>query len=104
MNRIALAAALTALALTACGKGGPEAAATTQCQDAIRAFAKNPSGADIPYARAVHEGAQSYRVIWKHGDGLRLQNGLGAKVDVIAVCVVRGAEIYALDIDGKQII
>ncbi|WP_411832306.1 hypothetical protein [Pseudoxanthomonas mexicana] len=89
--------------LTACGSS-PEAVAITQCQEAIRLAAKNPSSTEVPYTRAQKEGDSSYRMIWKHGDGLRMQNGFGAMIDTTAICVVREGKIYALDVGDKQII
>lgn len=94
-----------ALALSCgCGKSSPEAVAITQCQEAIRQVAKNPSAADVPYAKAVPDGGGGYRMVWRHGDGLRLQNGFGAMIDTTAVCVIRAGKVYALDVGDKQII
>lgn len=105
MKWIFLAAVVAAaVAQVGCGKGSPEAAAITQCQEAIRQVAKNPSGADVPYTKAAKEGADTYRMVWRHGDGLRLQNGFGAMIDTTAICVVRSGKIYALDVGDQQIL
>ena len=97
-------AVLGVIAMTGCGKGSPEAVAITQCQEAIRQVAKNPTSAEVPYTKATKEGSDTYRMIWRHGDGLRLQNGFGAMIDTTAICVVRAGKIHALDVGDQQII
>lgn len=95
---------VVSLAQAGCGKGSPEAVAITMCQEAIRQVAKNPTSAEVPYTKAEKEGGDRYRMIWRHGDGLRLQNGFGAMIDTTAICVVRGGKIHALDVGDSQII
>lgn len=77
--------------------------ALLQCQSAIKAAAKNPSTAEIPYASDL--GSNGNHVFnWERGQGLRLQNALGAHNDAGAACIVKGGKVVALIIDGVKVI
>ena len=94
---------LAAQAAPASGSG--ELDAFVLCKHAIKNHAKNPTTAEIPH---VVNRAQSggYFYYWKRGDGLRLQNGLGALNDAEASCIVLDAplRVVSLKIDGVRLI
>lgn len=109
-----LAVLVVAVLLTKCvanfgGQDDPRREARQQalwqCQEAVRSAAKNPSGAKIPYA-GVSEGGGLFHVDWRHGDGLRLQNGFGAMIDTTVACKVNMAtmRVTYLMMDGKKLI
>lgn len=70
--------------------------------------AKNPSSAEVPYAKVRlirGEGVKGeYVVNWRHGDGLRLQNGFGAMIDATAQCVTADGRITSLFINGESVL
>lgn len=64
--------------------GRSESAVT--CQRAIREASRNPSAAKIPAPSHYSQTERGWRVAWRRGDGIRLQNGYGALIDHGAVC------------------
>lgn len=78
--------------------------ALLHCQRAIKSVATNPSAARIPAVGVDESGAQ-FRYVWRHGGGLRLQNGFGALMDASATCVISKStrKITELTIDGRRL-
>lgn len=74
------------------------------CQQAIKGIARNPSSAEVPFAHDKGDGAQ-HIFVWKMGDGLRLMNDFGAKLDAAAVCRTDadGRVLTQLTVNGKDI-
>lgn len=101
--------ALIAIPLTGCGGDlSPEGKVLIACQEAITMAAKNPSSAEVPYAKVkliAGEGVKGdYVVNWRHGDGLRLQNGFGAMIDATAQCFTSDGRITDLSINGETVL
>lgn len=89
-------------------RSGPDSLRSSRallhCQKAIKAVAANPSAAKIPGV-SVDESALEFRYVWRHGGGLRLQNGFGALMDASATCVISKStrKITELTIDGRRL-
>lgn len=112
MKKAMLAAALiTVLGLGSAMAAGPGAtikneAALRICQKALKGYARDPETAVIPDVGAMHGGAD-WRYLWnQHSRMVRMRNGLGNEVAVIALCVVDEdtGKIKLLTLDGKQLI
>ena len=99
--------ALVTISLTGCSIS-PQDKVLIACQEAVKVAAKNPSSAEIPYAKVIRiagEGVKGdYVVNWRRGDGLRLQNGFGAMVDSTAQCFTSNGSIKELSINGEVVL
>jgi exopolysaccharide biosynthesis protein len=88
------------------GKNVSNENALRTCQNAIRQTARDPETAVIPDVGAMRGGVD-WRYLWNGNSRMvRLKNGLGLEVAVIAMCVVdeKSGNIKLLVIDGKQLI
>lgn len=98
-----LAVSSAAMAAGLDAKVGNEAALRT-CQKALKSHARDPETAVIPDVGAMRGGAD-WRYLWNQNSRMvRMRNGLGAEVAVIALCVVdeNTGKIKLLTLDGKQ--
>lgn len=88
------------------GKNISEEQALRTCQKALKQAARDPETAVIPDVGAMRGGADR-RYLWNANSRLvRMRNGMGAEVGVIALCVVDEdtEKIKLLTLDGKQLV
>jgi hypothetical protein len=91
---------------TAHGKSVSEEQALRTCQKTLKQAARDPDTAVIPDVGAMRGGADR-RFLWNANSRLvRMRNGMGIEVGVIALCVVdeETGRIKLLTLDGKQLI
>ncbi|MDD2178158.1 hypothetical protein OIN59_12000 [Acidovorax sp. D2M1] len=105
-------AAITAAVLmlstlgTAYGKTISEEQALRTCQKTLKQAARDPETAVVPDVGAMRGGADR-RFLWNANSRLvRMRNGMGIEVGVIALCVVdeETGRIKLLTLDSKQLI
>lgn len=83
----------------------PSAMARDTCRTMLRALAKNPTSAEIPYARDIGSGG-THQFVWHRGDGLTMMNAFGANLDTSASCTTNaaGTEITALVVNDETVL
>ena len=82
-----------------------ETVARATCRQAVRQMAKNPSSAEVPYAKDIGNG-QMHRFAWRRGEGLTMMNAFGAKLDTFASCTTSadGTRVTGLVINGTSVL
>jgi hypothetical protein len=85
----------------------PTLAALYQCQQLIKASARDPSTTDVPYTEDAHKGkGPEMYFAWSFSTKpVNSRNGFGLPVNVGASCIVDRASgrITSASLDGKQI-
>ena len=102
---------LIGLAITAAGctegESGTmlsEPAARSLCDEAIRAAAPDATQVEIPETE-VRETVKVYTFRWRFGDGLKMTDPSGTRLDAVVVCRVskEDRQVVHLDINGETV-